>query len=348
MPSNRASLSIAIATAAAVIVYLVADSQPGPPDSREAREQRLIRLADLLGDARVESPLTGVTVADRLELLEEAPRETVFEEDFESFDMLEAGWLESPLAEVEKTEQGHAFLLRQMRLDSGRYGWVIPAQPNTHYVFERFIKANGPLNADLAIVERKTVAVPGTQRRFSPNTIAGAELSLKLHWPAQQDPDGSWQRGRVSFFTTSNTHSLAIVIRATSKRREHLFRWGATNEKGAQDETRFDDIRLDRIAPTPQQAIALMKSSALADGADPDLGIAKYGQFPPVGDIGSEYSAKDDNYSYKYALYAPPPTDLSFSLNLAENATLRFSACLSKETASGDAGPIRSLGTHGR
>jgi hypothetical protein len=44
-----------------------------------------------------------------------------------------------------------------------------------------------------------------------------------------------------------------------------------------------------------------------------------------------------DNYSYHYALYVPPPTELGFPLTLQPDAVLRFSAGLSRETRPGHA-----------
>jgi arylsulfatase A-like enzyme len=82
--------------------------------------------------------------------------------------------------------------------------------------------------------------------------------------------------------------------------------------------------------------MALMKASAPAEGADADLGIVKYGQFPPLGLIGAQRDGADDNFSYKSALYAPPPTDLSFPLSLEADVSLSFSVCLAKQTPAGD------------
>lgn len=301
-----------------------------------------IRLGDLLGEATIESPLTEVAAAASVEELADVARATVLTEDFEEFDMAAARWSESPHGKIAVTGDGHCFELRE--LGKSRYGWVLPAEPGTHYVFSRRVRSEAPLHADFAVVESKDALdprehkpsdVPGleleadadgkqaVQFRSRIEGIAGSESALKIHWPGSPKTDGSWQSGSVSFFATPMTHSFTVIMRPKN----------LAESADAGRPIWFDDLRLERLSPTPRQVIALLKAKSPADDADAELGIEKFGQFPPLGDVGSVHSAADDNFSYRYALYAPPPTSLGFKVAMPANATLHFSISLSRETA---------------
>src|SRR5262249_34295411 len=123
--------------------------------------------------------------------------------------------------------------------------------------------------------------------------------ALRMHRPPLPRPDAGWQRTSVSWFTTPRTRALAIVLRTSDARRDELARWKEHPSHPAW----FDDVSLQRVDPTPQQAIALLKGRDLAPDADAALGVSKHGQFPPLPEMGTAHAADEDNYSHRYALY---------------------------------------------
>lgn len=298
-----------------------------------------VRLADRLAGARIISPLTEVAAADSLAALGEVRTETVLAVDFEDFDPASTEWTQSDRAEIQRTDDGSAFLLRELS-QGDTYGWVLPAEPGAYYEFERRARAESPVAADFAVVESSETGDVGGR------SMPGRDQAIKIHWPARPEPDGTWQADTFTFFTTAETRALVVMARP------------AMNALDMPDdgvEAWFDDLRLERIFPTPAQEIALVKARALAPGADPELGIDKYGQFPPLGAAEGRHTNKDANFSYRRALYAPPPTELEFPLRLPKNASLRFSVTLARETRPGhaarfevlvrDGGELKSLWT---
>jgi len=259
-----------------------------------------------------------------LESTEDMPTRTLFEEDFEEFDLERAGWPESPEGSVVETESGHCFHLAG-RTRVKRRAWTIPAEPSTHYLFERLARSLSPLAADFEIVEV-------TESMSIDALLAGRShiRSLsKTHWTPAPEPDGTWQHGSVSFFSMPYTRAFLIVLWETPRRLAQL------DAAQAGGKAWFDEIRLSRLEPSPQQSMAWMKAQNLADGADPELGIRKRGQFPPLVSTGGGRTWGEDNYSFRYALYGPPPSELGFPLTLGPKALLRFSFCLSRETRPG-------------
>ncbi|MDA1266836.1 MAG: sulfatase [Planctomycetota bacterium] len=281
-----------------------------------------MRLASHLADAEIQSPLLELTAAAGLESLGELKRAALLEEDFGAFDADAAGWRLGSLSGVEEG----AFVLRELGR-GGVYGWVFPAAPNTHYRFARRIRSGGDPGADFAVVEASGDGNLGIRGPFDNHYMAGRGLALKVHWPTAPGADG-WSAGATSFFTTPATRALAVLVRPT-----------VSQELARRDrsELAFDDLLLERLEPTPEQAIALFKGRSLAQGSDPALGVAKFGQFPPLAEIGEEYDAADGNYSYRTALYAPPPTRLAFVVTPPTDAFLQFAVCLARETAPEDA-----------
>ncbi len=286
-----------------------------------------IRLSRLLADASIQSPVTGLRAAHGLEELGEVARTTLLDEDFDEFDASAASWRMAAGSALEEHRGGQAFVLRGLGR-GGSYGWVFPVEPCTHYLFERGVCAEESLGADFAVVEATQRGSIGIRGPFDNHYMAGRGLALKVHWPASPEPDGSWQRGSTSFFTTPSTRAIAVILRPTVSQQV---------ARGAPRDIWFDDMRLERIEPTPDQAISLVMARSPAPGADTELGIEKFGQFPPLGEVGDRHSGDDDNFSYRHALYAPPPTDLGFELRVPPSAILRFAVSLARETPPGDA-----------
>lgn len=321
-----------VIVAAALLCFACDEPTEVRPEFVTADPQS-IRLADLLEVASIESPLTEIDPANSLQDLGDVPRQTVLQQDFEQFDPEKAGWPTSENGIVAASGDGQAFLLRSHELGEQR-GWLVRVEPSTHYVFERLVKTDATLDADFAVVEADNVESILEERKRDPNLKGHGAAVLKVHWPETPVADGSWQRGSVSLFTTPHTRALGVFLRATADRRGDLLRWG--KDKATEHAAWFDDLRLERLEPSAEQTIALLKARDLAEGADPFLGIEKHGQFPPAA-LTSRDKLRYDNYSYRYALYAPPPTDLTFPFTLKPGSVLRFSVCLSQATQSGHA-----------
>lgn len=293
----------------------------------------VIRLGSLLGGARIDSPLGSIQAAADVDDFPDLARTVEIDESFESFDPEKAGWRMEGSSAVEAVDEGHAFVLRGLG-GRARYGWVLPAEPSTHYVFRRKMKTAGEAYADFAVVEAKSQGRISVGGPFANHYMAGRGLALKVHWPAAPEADDEWHTASASFFTTPNTHSLAVILRQ---------RVSQIAGRGQTGTLSFDDLRLERVEPSPEQAMALLKARSPASGSDPGLGIEKFGQFPPLGDVGEAHGPRDDNYSYRYGLYAPPRTELGFSIRVPKQASLKFSACLSRETRVGDAARFEVL-----
>ena len=195
-------------------------------------------------------------------------------------------------------------------------------------MFERRARADGPIRLDFVAIEAAANSWDELGSDVDRLQLQAKGLPLAYHWVPAPTADGAWQTASSSFFTTRNTHAIWIELREPPD--DHAV-------ADPQSTAWFDDLRVVRLDPRPDQQIALMKARHLADGADPSLGIEKFGQFPPRFDIRKRHDPLDDNFSYRHALYAPPPTDLTFALRLPPGAKLRFSVALSEETRSGDA-----------
>lgn len=303
------------------------ESRPAPARFIEAKGT--LRLEDILEDAAVDSPLAEVPAASGVAELGDVERHTLLAEDFEAFDPEAAGWSPRGIGAIAKADGGKALVVHSNLRDERR-GWFFAAEPNTHYVFERRARTKTPLHADFEVSEAVTEEL--TRKLADPKTGWRGRTGLRLHWPEQPTPDDTWQHDSVSFFTTSRTEALAVMIRTVSERRADLFR----SDFREADRAWFDDLHLARLEPNREQAIALLKSRSLADGADPALGMRKFGQFPPTPRSKKTYSPAEHNFAYRRVLYAPPPTNVAFPLELGPGAQLTFSVCLSRESRPGD------------
>ena len=314
-------LTTGCATAAALMAIAACGGEPPP--------RTPIRLIDLLDTAAITSPLTTAPAVHDAAEFGELAGEAVLAEDFSGFDAAAAGWTQSDRAGVAMTADGPAFRLRELARGD-LYRWVIPAAPRTYYRFERRARSEAELTVDFAVVEVADPAkVDGRAMRRN---------SLKSHWPQPPRGDGAWQRGSALFLTTPRTTALVVTARAAGHK---------DSMAAPAVDAWFDDLRVERLAPTPLQEIALMKARANAPGSDEALGMAKYGQFPPRGATEGRHTPEDGNFSYRHALYAPPPTDVAFLLDVPAAAALHFAVTLSGETAPGDAARFEVLARDG-
>ena len=100
-------------------------------------------------------------------------------------------------------------------------------------------------------------------------------------------------------------------------------------------------IVLERLLLAREDELALLKAWAPAEGADPELGIAKHGQLLPVPAVAAAHPPFDHNFDFRDALLAPAPTDLAFSLRVPEAGRLRFAYALARESRPGDSAAFR-------
>ncbi len=105
-------------------------------------------------------------------------------------------------------------------------------------------------------------------------------------------------------------------------------------EGAAQCEARVEEIVAERLALGRREELALLAGEAPAEGADPRLGMAKAGYFLPAvaEQAGPPY---DENYSYREALLAPPPTRVGLRVRLRPGARLRLGYGLHRSSALG-------------
>lgn len=310
--------------AAALATCLCTAGCDDPPPTDGARP---VRLAELLPDARIEGALVGVAPAASIRDLGDVRRQEILAEGFGSFDLARAGWPDSAAENLAEVEGDRVYAHRGASPDDTRR-WIFTVQPSRHYVLERRVRTETPLDVDFAVLEGTD---PGSiLSKWAGPFALGQGGAIKIHWPEQPEADGAWQQGSVSFFTTPQTRALCVVLRSTPDGRARRMRWGGAAESGGA--TLFDDIRLARLAPTPRQKIALLKAQDLAEGADPQLGIEKHGQFVPLANPAARDRSGDDTFAYRYALYAPPPTDMGFGVTVPARAVLRFSCCLSRHS----------------
>lgn len=339
-PASRLIVSVpasslrAAALAAAASFWCACTEESTEPSAAPTT----VRLSSLLDRATIDSPVTKIAAVRSLDALGDAATEELLAEDFEAFDPRAVGWPVSESAAVAEVDGRRVLVLDRFEPKEVRR-WVVPAEPGAHYLFERSVASGGPLAADFAVIE---TTAPGPLAQ-SPETqfALGAADALQLHWPSPPRTDGSWQRGSVSFLTTPQTHSLTVVLRATADGSAHELEWNEPARSPAA--AKFDDLRLCRVRPDSAQAIALVKAQDLADGADPELGIEKFGQLAPLAELGFAHGPHDDNFSWRAALYAPPPTDLRFPVRIGRGAVLRFSVCLSRQTEAADAAAFAVL-----
>jgi arylsulfatase A-like enzyme len=130
-----------------------------------------------------------------------------------------------------------------------------------------------------------------------------------------------------------------FVLRTTpTTQRLRLDHWPV---EGAACADRAAAAALDRYSLSGPEELALLKAEALAEGADPALGIAKHGQFLPLPDVDAAHPPFDHNFDFRDALFAPAPSDLTFPLRVPAGARLRFSYALSSRSLPGDSASFR-------
>ena len=318
--------ALTISTLLATTACDSTDESANRPSTIEVGSQS-VRLADVLSAAAIEGPLTEITAAVDLRAIGDSPRRAVFSEDFENFDLRRTGWRPNPAVTAQETDGGVALRLRG-RLPRSIYGWRFPVEPNAFYVFKRRVRTAVPLDFDFALVEQDRTT------DLVREGIAGWGAALQVHWPESPAADGAWHSGEVVIHTTPATRSAILYLRSAL---------GQLDATRSRHDLWFDDLELEQVELDPRQRMALVKGRDSAPGADPTVGIAKRGQFPPHGSAKGRHRPEDNNFSHRFALYTPPPTDLTFRLQLKADTVLRFAVSLSRETPPNDAAQFEVL-----
>ena len=91
------------------ILFTACENEAGP----ELPPLGTVRLADLLDAASIQSPLTKIPAARGLEQLRDIRSRIVFFEDFEDYDLEQAGHVNAPDDAIVETELGRSFYLRE-------------------------------------------------------------------------------------------------------------------------------------------------------------------------------------------------------------------------------------------
>lgn len=308
-----------------------------PSELQEPRGEptRLIRLSERLADAEIQSPLIDIEAAD-FASLQDVKAEPVFAESFDRFEPKRVNW--SPTAgcsAVKKpNDRGRALLY------NGRNGhrcvFVVPAQPSTHYRLSRSIRTRNP-EIDLKVMEsRLRLRHPERlNHRDDLARVAGGKFPsmrelLYVHRFMRPTPDETWQQSAVHIVTTPLAKSFVIAVNDAQAFVSHSGR-----------QTWLDDIVVEKLEPTREQELALLKRADLAPGADPRLGLHKHAQFLPVADAATVAPPNDANYAYRDGLLAPAPTTIAFDLRIPREARLRLSVGMFKMSRTGDAATFR-------
>jgi len=285
----------------------------------------VLRLTDLLDQATISSPVTTVeSVGSLLELdVETAP----VLRDPETAKTADMGWpARGACVLADHPDDPERKVIRYRGHNPHRCLLVVPAKPSTHYRVQRAVRT-GDTKVDLAVMETRVRPARPKRRNYRPDIdrvltgrfVGMRDLIYVHHFPAPTRD--TWDRNAIHIFTSPYTRSLVLQLQDP---KELL--------AGQGDEVFFDDVQVDELRPTRPQELALLKSFAAVD----DDGLLKHGQLLPVDDVTRLKPPFDHNYEYRYALFAPAPTSVTFEVEVPERARLIFSHALFKASRPGD------------
>lgn len=287
------------------------------------------RLAERLDSARIDSPLVGLQAASDLSKLAGATATPLLAEDFATLEVAAQAWPGMPDART-ADEDGNRYLQVQTIGWQDTLSWAFPARTEAFYRFERSIRLHGPAVGDVYVVESR---LPPSADVTDPlrNRLAGRGAALRVHGlelHAHAEVGAQWQKSSVTFHPSPHTRSLVVLVRPRSDAGDVV--GGSPID--------VDDVRLEEFVPTPIQRAALLKASDAAPEANVELGMLKQGLLLPLPAVDSEQGlALEANYTWRRALYAPPPTDIAFELDIPQSARLRLGCGLSRATPPGSA-----------
>jgi arylsulfatase A-like enzyme len=286
---------------------------------------RLLRLVEVADrDAIVDSPLLD------LEAVGELATTVVWSSDFEGDLKQELGWpvrQEGPGVTVRREgEHGQVACFRGVQWRMAPV--LLAVTPLARYRVTRLLKTtSGAL--DLKVVESSVdLKRPGEvnnvvdRRRLASGRILAKGATPAVH-RFHSAPAGEWQRQSVDLTTGIDTRSLAIVFEPPAD---------AAQARAA--EACLAELRVERIATTPRQELALLRTAASARDA---LGLVRRGLLLPVPRLKVARPPYDGNYEVRDALFAPAPTRLRFDVRVPEGGRFTFGYALARESQVGDA-----------
>lgn len=284
-------------------------------------------LVDQLEEATIESPLNTVTAVDKLPA-EAKVAHKVLSLDFEKENIGAFNW-RSGGCTIAARPGGEGRAIRYRGRNPHTCLFVASAKPQTHYIIRR--SARTPMSGiDYQLIETRTklrnaeeINAREDVDRITKGRFVAMKDLLFIHRFSEPRP-GEWSTDALHVFTSPSTHSFTLMLNDAEAT--------VTNR---QTEAFFDDISVEAVDPTPEQELGLLKAAnELGEDA---RGMAKHGQFLPVGDAQAPKAPYDENFDYREVLFAPAPTAIALPVSgLPKKARLSFSYAAHEASRSGD------------
>ena len=293
-----------------------------------ARAPRLIRLTDMLDDAKVVSPMKRLDSMGSVAAMGDSlASKEIYATDFSDFDPGTAGWPARGACTVDsRFDPKRGAVLRYHGQNPHKCIFVLPVEPRRHYRINRGINTANP-GIDLGIMETRVRLKHPRDLNHSDDVdsvlkgrfVGMGELVLVHHLPRAKTRQ--WDHHSISIFTSAQTHSLVIQLQDP----EQLL-------AGKGDGAMFDDLIVEELQPTMEQELAVWKDHLSVHPS----GLVKHGQMLPIRPVRDLKPPFDNNYDYRYALFAPTPTQMTFKIHVAANARLSLSTAPFKASKEGE------------
>ncbi len=282
---------------------------PSPQDAGAAGPARVLRLAASMA-TRIDAPgAVAEPVFDLAQLSQEAPQ-VLLTEDFGHLDPKRKGW---GGVDVRDAGGGDLALMVSGLTELGAaVGWCIDVEPSTYYRFERRAFSRRAFYADFAVIEAGLAADDPGVRFGPPSETTGHSAALAVHWPEPLEADGEWHSSSVSFLTSPETRSLAILIRSR------------VNDDAPEVSSRvwFDDVQLERHDLDGEGRARFFAGHGIAQGAA--TAMDKAGRFLPHGAGRGAAGDALEAFEYRRVVFAPAPTRMAFQVDAALAGVLRL------------------------
>lgn len=309
--------------------------EPAPPSAP------FVRLADAISKAKVQSPLTGINAAESLAELEGSMRQrSVFAEDFERFSFRKVQWPRRPTSTLTSLpEGGRAWAYRGG--GSHPYLFVVPIAPSTYYRVRRRVRTSQTkvdirvLETSLALSQPQSLNHPKDLQRIRTGKFVAVSDLVYIHRFGQAPP-GRWTEGGLTFFSSPASRSLVLMLDDAE-----------SVVAGRALEVLVDWIRVERLEPSHEQELALLKATHRKHNHPDPHGVVKHGQLLPARNAETVQPPFDRNFDYATALFAPAPTTMTFDITVPPQGRLRFSYAMSQASRPGDEVTFR-VQTHAR
>ena len=300
------------------------------PESRPAGslDGPLVRLAEWLAQAEIDSPLRDADPA-----VLDVGTEVVFDQGFERFtERLDRPSVTGGCRAALKPEgtRSERVLVYRDKANEQCY-FVIPAAPSTYYRVRRTIRT-GDDSVDLRVIESRVALRhptvlnhPDDVARIMGRRFVRMRGLLYIHSFPRPAAKERWETHSLELLSTPYTRSLVLMIH------------DAESVAGGRldGEAWIDDLLVERLSPSREELLALLKADLAAEGADLSLGMYKHGQFLPIGSLAQIAPPHDANYDYRYGILAVAPTSITYRLD-PQGRRLRLSAGLLKGSRPGD------------